>query len=359
MKTSSLVVIAQNFLQNSVIEQIKPFGNGHINDTYLVSLKNEKEEYILQKINTTIFLDAEGLAKNHLLIQNHLKKEKKGAIELAEIIPDNIGNYIFRTKENEAWRMTSRIKEAYSIDLVNHNWQAIEAGRAYGWFINALEAIDASQLSEAIPNFHKLSFRIWQLDQAIQQNKAGRKQSVAPLIQFYKEREKQLMEIEELVETGEIPLRTTHNDTKINNVLFRNEKAVAVIDLDTVGPGIIFYDFGDALRTIANSANEDEEELSLVKLNIEAYRNFSKGFLPQVKKVLATKEKESLHLAPVLMTYIMGIRFLADYLNGDTYYKIKYPEHNLVRSKVQMHLIREFEANKNELVAIIQEYIHD
>lgn len=358
MKTSSLVVIAQNFLQNSVIEQIKPFGNGHINDTYLVSLKNEKEEYILQKINTTIFLDAEGLAKNHLLIQNHLKKEKKGAIELAEIIPDNIGNYIFRTKENEAWRMTSRIKEAYSIDLVNHNWQAIEAGRAYGWFINALEAIDASQLSEAIPNFHKLSFRIWQLDQAIEQNKAGRKQSVAPLIQFYKEREKQLMEIEELVETGEIPLRTTHNDTKINNVLFRNEKAVAVIDLDTVGPGIIFYDFGDALRTIANSANEDEEELSLVKLNIEAYRNFSKGFLPQVKKVLATKEKESLHLAPVLMTYIMGIRFLADYLNGDTYYKIKYPEHNLVRSKVQMHLIREFEANKNELVAIIQEYIH-
>ncbi|MDF1548960.1 MAG: aminoglycoside phosphotransferase family protein [Bacteroidales bacterium] len=359
MKTSSLVVIAQNFLQNSVIEQIKPFGNGHINDTYLVSLKNEKEEYILQKINTTIFLDAEGLAKNHLLIQNHLKKEKKGAIELAEIIPDTIGNYIFRTKENEAWRMTSRIKEAYSIDLVEHNWQATEAGRAYGWFINALEGIDTSKLSEAIPNFHKLSFRIDQLNQAIDENRAKRKEDVSDLLDFYKKREKQLVEIEEHVENKEIPIRITHNDTKINNVLFRNTKAAAVIDLDTVGPGIIFYDFGDALRTIANKANEDEKDISLVKINLDAYSNFSKGFLPQVKKVLSAKEKELIHLAPILMTYIMGIRFLADYLNGDIYYKIKYPEHNLVRTKVQMQLISEFEANKNELITIIHQYIHD
>lgn len=346
--------IAEQFLPDSAIKEIKAFGNGHINDTFLVSLSDNEEEYILQKINTNVFKDADLLASNHLEVLRQVEKSEKTAFEIAAIFPTKEGDYIYKSITDEAWRLTSCIKNAYSIDLVEYLWQPFEAGKAYGWFINAMEGIDVSKFGEAIPNFHKLSFRIWQLNEAIDKNAAKRKESVTGLLRFYIDREKQLSVIDELVASGEIPLRVTHNDTKINNVLFSNEKAVAVIDLDTVGPGIILYDFGDALRTLANTANEDEKDLSKVNLNIKSYRKFAEGYLPQVKNVLSEKEKEYLQQAPILMTYIMGIRFLADYLNGDVYYKTKYPEHNLVRSKVQMELIKKFENNNEDLKKIIE-----
>ncbi|MDZ4059159.1 MAG: phosphotransferase, partial [Bacteroidales bacterium] len=162
--------------------------------------------------------------------------------------------------------------------------------------------------------------------------------------------------IETLTNEGKIPLRVVHNDTKINNLLFRDKKAVAVIDLDTVGPGILYYDYGDALRTSACTAKEDEKNLDLVRFNIEAFKAFSNGYLPQVKSILSNEEREWFYLAPVLLTYIMGIRFLTDYLNGDKYYKISYPGHNLDRSRVQMTLIRsmeEFETNMKSIIDIL------
>ncbi len=198
-----------------------------------------------------------------------------------------------------------------------------------------------------------MSFRLKQLHDAISNDVVNRVDNVIEIVEFFIAREKPLLHIETLVDKGEIPLHIVHNDTKINNLLFKNNKVAAVIDLDTVGPGILFYDYGDALRTTGNSAKEDEKELGKVAFNMEAFDAFTKGYMSWVKDFVTTKEKELFYLAPVLMTYIIGIRFFTDYLNGDTYFKTAYAEHNLDRCKVQKALIESMENNQQAMKDII------
>ncbi len=333
--------------------QVSPFGQGHINDTYKLSLGKDAQEYILQRINTKVFHDPESIAQTHLKIQALMGDETEIPC-IARLIPDAQGNNIVYDSHGGAWRLTSFIKDSYSVDVVLYPWQAYQAGIGYGWFVNHCSSLNPAALREAIPNFHNLSFRLHQLDDAIKEDRAERKASVADILSFFQQRRETLLGIEALTKSGHIPIRVVHNDTKINNLLFANDKAVAVIDLDTAGPGILYYDYGDALRTSANAALEDEPDTTLVGFNLDLFAWFTKGYLQQTGHLITKSEMEYLHLAPVLMTYIMGIRFLADYLNGDVYYKIHRPDHNLIRCLVQQHLIMDMERKSEDMQSLIK-----
>ncbi len=349
--------VVKIFFPYSIVAEAKPFGNGHINNTYKIDLKGEKASYILQRINTDVFSDPIGIAETHTQLGEALFKGEP-AITIARLIPTAMGRKLHIDAEGGVWRMTSFIDNSFSIDVVKEEWQAFEAGNAFGWFARACNKLDAASFKESIKDFHRLSFRIQQLNEAIAGDKAGRLNNIKEVVQFYKDREEELSKIEHLVDANKIPLRVVHNDTKINNLLFRNKNAVAVIDLDTVGPGILYYDYGDALRSGANTAEEDEKDLSKVNFNMEAFAAFTKGYIGQVKTILSNEEEELFYQAPFLMTYIMGIRFLADYLNGDTYYKTAYPDHNLVRSLVQKKLIESMEMHQEKMKEVINDAIN-
>lgn len=333
--------------------EVKLYGHGHINDTYKVFVPDMPQSFILQRINTKVFQDPGGIIETHLKLQKSIRNESN-PITIAELIPNSKGDFLTIDSDHNAWRLTTFIKDSFTIDVVDKDWQAFEAGKGYGWFANVCSKFEPSQFKEAIKDFHKLSFRINQLNEAIEQNRAGRLDSVKDLVLFYREREKLMNSIELLVAEGKIPTRVVHNDTKINNILFKGEKATAIIDLDTVGPGILFYDYGDALRTSASTAEEDEKDLNKVDFNLISFDAFTKGYLSQVKSIVTTEELDNFYLAPRLMTYIMGIRFLTDYLNGDTYYKTSYSNHNLDRSNVQRKLIESMENKEVEIKDLIR-----
>ena len=340
--------IIKQFFPNDHVVDIKPFGNGHINTTYKLELESTGACYILQKINTDVFKDPHGIAETHERLQDQVAWDQH-FIEIARLIHTFDGNPLYVDADGGVWRMTSFVEDSHTIDVVEETWQATEAGRAFGCFAFVCNALNVQEFKESITDFHRLSFRIRQLDDAIAANAAGRYDKVKHIVDFFKDRERQMSYIEQLVDRGEIPLRVVHNDTKINNLLFRGNKAVAVIDLDTVGPGILYYDYGDALRTSANTAEEDEKDLSRVSFNMDAFAAFTEGYMKQVSPILSAHEEKFFYMAPFLMTYIMGIRFLADYLNGDVYYKIAHADHNIDRCKVQKKLIESMEQNEEKM----------
>jgi len=344
--------IVKKFFPYHLIIRIQAFGNGHINDTYKVELRSEAGSYILQRINTNVFPEPQILVDNHLQLQKQLQ-HRGHSLCIANLIPTMVGEYLNKDEKGNYWRMMSFIPNSYSIDTVNENWQALEAGKGFGWFAKVCSNQNTSLFKEAIPNFHSLSFRIGQFNKAINENILGRLDLVTELIEFYKKREASLLSIEGLIIQGVIPQRVLHNDTKINNLLFRDNKVIAVVDLDTLGPGNILYDYGDALRSCANTAAEDEKDLNRVEFNINTFRCFTQGYLSQTRTILTNQEEKNLYLAPTLMTYIMGIRFLTDYLNGDIYYKTAYTHHNLVRSQVHRKLLEDIEFNEEKIKSII------
>jgi len=349
--------IVSQFFPNAIVKSINIFGNGHINSTYKVEFKECEQEYILQKLNTNVFTQPYNLVENHLKIQEYLH-QKNQDIEIPKLIKATSDSFLYKDDKGSVWRMMNFIKDSYSVEVVESKNQAHEAGKGFGWFLLSCSELNSSEFHEAIKDFHKLSFRLNQFNKAIKLDKANRCALVQDIIEFYQNRASTLLQIEDLINADEIPVRVVHNDTKINNLLFRNDKTIAVIDLDTVGPGVVFNDYGDALRTITNTSSEDEKEIDLVKFNVDAFEAFSKGYLQQIKSILVPKEKELLYKSPILMTYIMGIRFLTDYLNGDIYYKTKYQEHNLVRSKVQKRLIEQMEIEENKMIEIINIHIN-
>lgn len=347
-----MITIVNKFFPHSTVAGIEPFGKGHINDTYKIDLHQENKSYILQRINTNVFKDPFSIAETHVKIQNIVSTGRE-PFTIAELIPTADGKKMYADPETGVWRMTSYIGNSYTVDVVEHPWQACEAGKAFGWFVTICTALDPDECKESIRDFHRLSFRLRQLREAVSENRVNRLTNAKELIDFYRMREDDLLVIETLVNRGKIPLRVVHNDTKINNVLFRDDKAAAVIDLDTVGPGILYYDYGDAVRTIATTAGEDEPDLKKVSFHIDAFKAFTEGYLEQVSTIINVAERELFHKAPFLMTYLMGIRFLTDYLNGDVYYKTDFSEHNIVRSRVQKKLIESMEQHVDVMKKII------
>ena len=233
-----------------------------------------------------------------------------------------------------------------------------DAGRAFGTFVRNLSGFPAEELYEVIANFHNTESRFSDFKKALENNYENRKDNVKEEIEFVLSREKYTSKVVSKLKSGEIPLRVTHNDTKLNNVLMDvdTNRAVCVIDLDTIMPGSLLYDFGDAIRSGCNTGLEDEKDLSKVSFDIDLFESFSKGFLEGIGDNITKEEMELLPFAGILMTYECGMRFLGDYLNGDVYFKTQYPEHNLVRCRTQFKLVRDMEERLGEMSEIVSRY---
>lgn len=344
----------EEILRNFKIEaDISSYGNGHINDTYIV--ENEPK-YILQKINTNVFKNPDEVMENILEVTSHLRKKIKAEggdpdRETLTVIKTIDDNCYYKLSDDAYFRLYKFIDNAVSYDIVDSPDKLYSAGYAFGKFQNMLSDFPADKLFETIKDFHNTVNRFENLKQAIKEDKMGRLSSVKDEIEFALKREYFCDKVISKMAEGKIPSRVTHNDTKLNNVMLDKDtgEGVCVIDLDTVMPGSLLYDYGDALRFGANSAAEDERDLSKVWFKEDMFKAFSKGFLTPLSNTLTDEEFNLLPFSIKLMTYECGIRFLTDYLNGDTYFKIHYEDQNLARTRTQFKLIADFESKENKL----------
>ena len=354
---TELYRICDHFLPGIRVKKVVPYGSGHINDTFKVETGNEN--YLLQRINHEVFKNVEGLTENIAKVTRHLRDKamnENSRVKVLTPVKTQFGSFTFSDGSGNYWRMFRFIENSISYDRVERADLAMEGGKAYGWFLLMLDDFPADQLVETIPRFHDIRFRLDNFYNAVKNDNAGRAGEVKKEIDFAEQRADDMKKIYLLGEENRLPVRVTHNDTKINNVLFNDrDKGICIIDLDTVMPGYVHFDFGDAIRTFTNTADEDEQQLSKVSMNIEYFKAFSTGFLSQMKNVLNAEEKETLAFSAKLMTYIIGLRFLTDYLEGDTYYKTNYPEHNLVRAKVQFKLLESMEEHYGEMKRVIKD----
>jgi Ser/Thr protein kinase RdoA (MazF antagonist) len=345
--------IISRFRIEGQVKHAFPFGSGHINDSYKV-MTNDKN-FLLQRINHNIFKDIPGLTNNITRITDHLRDRLTEENQQVLIpVRTNKGDYILKDEEDDYWRVFDFIEGSKSYDRVGNPEIACEGGRAYGQFLKMLDDFPVDTLIETIPRFHDIEFRLENFREAVLENIAGRAGEVQNEIDFANKRSDEMQLVSNLGKAGKLPLRVTHNDTKINNVLFdQDNKAICVIDLDTVMPGYVHFDFGDAIRTFTNTADEDEKDLTMVSMNINLFEAFAKGFLSETKNILKKEEIETLAFSARLMTYIIGLRFLTDYLQGDVYYKTRFPGHNLIRARVQFRLVESMEEQRVKMESII------
>lgn len=330
----------------------KPFGHGHINDTYLVSTPVDVPDFILQRKNHLIFKDVPGMMNNIVLATSHIRKKllATGETEIDRkvmtYIQDAAGNYFVNDGEGNYWTLFQFVRDSHGIEEVTNPEQAFSAGKAFGHFQMQLSDLPGSLLIETIPNFHNGKFRLKQFTDAIEADAAGRVAEMKTVIEKLLARAEEMTRLQEWLDKGEIPLRITHNDTKINNVLYdQDDNILCIIDLDTVMPGTALFDFGDAIRTLGNTATEDEPDLSKIGFNREYYQAFAEGYLSESSQFLTSRERENLAFSCQYMVWEQSIRFLTDYLNGDTYYKIAYPEHNKVRALAQVRYLDVMDEN--------------
>lgn len=340
--------------------------NGHINSTYkLIFEENGKvKKYVLQLINTAVFKDPHKLMSNIVAVTSHIsKKNKELNIPWADrgtltFIPCTDGKYYYIDEADNCWRVYGYIDDVYTCNALDSAEVFENAGVAFGEFQNILADFDGASLFETIENFHNTASRFNDLKKAIEDNKSGRLDTVREEIEFALAREADTHVLVDMIAEGKLPLRVTHNDTKLNNILFDNisDKGICIIDLDTVMPGLSLYDFGDSIRFGANTAAEDEKDVSKVSLSLELYEAYVKGYLSSAQNALTDLEKELLPFGAKLMTYECGIRFLMDYLNGDVYFHTDYPEHNLVRCHTQFALVADMEKKMDEMLEITKKY---
>lgn len=338
---------------------LRPYGDGHINHTYLTTSK----QYILQRINTKIFTNPHELMENIYKVTEHLRGKILAAggnpdRETLTIIPTITGDKYYRAEDGECYRVYKFISDSVCYSLATPEI-LYNAAKSFGKFQNMLNDFPAEQLFETIPNFHNTRERFSQLLTAIKENRSGRLKFVEDEVNYALSQEYMVDEITNAINDKSVPLRVTHNDTKTNNVLFDKEtgNGLCVIDLDTVMPGSLLYDYGDALRFGGATAAEDEKNLNLVWFDMTSYRQFTKGYLEEMLPVMTKKEIELLPLSVRMMTYECGIRFLADYLNGDTYFKTSREEHNLDRARTQFKLCRDMEKKDEEMTSVVTECI--
>ncbi len=356
-----IVSLVSKFKIDTEIASIKPFGSGHINDTYRITNSDPNgPDYLLQRINHHVFRDVPLLMNNLLLVLGHLKKK----LELIPgANPENETLTLVETRNNQAyfkdddgnfWRVFHFLKGTKCYDLVETEKQAFEGGKAFGRFQALLSDLDTSLVKDTIPNFHHIGSRLNKLQQTIDADAVGRVKLVLPEIDFIKLRTDKMSEILAMGKAGILPLRIIHNDTKFNNVLLdSDDNAQCVIDLDTVMPGYAAYDFGDSIRTIINTAAEDEPDLNKIGLNIPLFEAYAQGYLQEAIGFLTETGVDSLIKGVLLLPYIQAVRFLTDYLDGDHYFKIHTPHHNLQRAKAQLTLVKKLEKSQEELQQII------
>ncbi len=335
--------------------KVIPWGNGHINDTFRV-----EDKFILQRINTSVFKDYEGLMNNITLVTEFLQKElykNNGDIlrETMGVMPAVDGKKYYLCSNGNVYRVYIFVTDSLSLDAVQSADDLYSCGLGFGQFQKKLASFNAELLVETIPGFHNTLQRFEHFKEAIEKDVAGRKESVKDEIDFFLSRYDEIKMIFDIY--SKLPLRVTHNDTKLNNVLFDIEtrKPLCVIDLDTVMPGYPANDFGDAIRFGASTAAEDEQDLSKVHFDISLYEAFAKGFIEGCGDGLSMEEKLSFPYGAILMTFECGMRFLTDHLNGDTYFKVHRENHNLDRCRTHIQLVSEMEEALPKMTEIIKQ----
>lgn len=310
--------------------------SGHINYTFKV-----EPGYILQRINKKVFLKPEILSNNLRVASVYLKKTVPDYLFLNAIKAKSGDDLVF-DKDGYPWRLFPYIKDTVTINEVDNAAQAFEAAKAFGQLSKHLSAIAVDKFDETIPKFHNLAWRYSQFETALKNASNDRKEKSKKLIVGYKQFNPLVHEYTRLIQSNQLKLRITHNDTKINNVLFKHNsnEVICVIDLDTLMPGYFIYDLGDMMRTFVSPVSEEESDLSKVVVRKEIFQAIMDGYLSAMNEVLTTGEKEVMGLAGPIMTYMIGLRFLTDYLNSDTYYQISYPEQNFNRAANQLQLLK-------------------
>ena len=352
--------VFRRFRPESEIVSVQPHGSGHINHTFLVET-NGKRRYVLQRINTVIFRDTDKLMENIVNVTSYLQRKIKQAggdpeRETMTVVPTAEGAYYHTDAEGNDWRVYLYIEDLISLDSAENEDEFYESGLAFGRFQAQLSDYPADTLHETIPDFHNTPKRCADLENAVSEDICGRAESAAREIAFIRERKEEISVLTDMQKRGELPLRITHNDTKLNNVLLdaKTHKAVCVVDLDTIMPGLCAYDFGDAIRFGANTAAEDEPDTDKVSLSLELYGAYARGFLQGCGGRLTPKEIKMLPMGAKIITLEQGMRFLTDYLRGDTYYHVVRDRQNLDRCRTQLALVADMETKWEKMVDKVQ-----
>jgi len=352
-------IISQFAIPNKVGEP-KPLKTGWINESFtLRATEAGGPSYFLQRINHHIFTNVDGLQSNIKKVTEHISKKLQaaGATDIdrrvLKLIPTKDGKLYYKTPEGDYWRMYALIDNARSQEKVTRE-SAYLAGRAFGEFQCQLSDLPFNELCESIPNFHNIEFRLHQLDDAIRDDKAGRLSKCGDIVSRINSRREDMCLAERLFREGKLQKRINHCDTKVNNMMFDLEgNPLCIVDLDTVMPGFVLSDFGDFMRTAANTGEEDDKNLDNIKVNMPIFEAYTRGYLEKAT-FLTPLEKELLPYGCRLLSYMQAVRFFTDYLNGDTYYKIQYPEHNYIRTLAQLRLLEEQEKAAPEMEQIIK-----
>jgi Ser/Thr protein kinase RdoA (MazF antagonist) len=347
--------IIPRFAVPGVLVKSERFGSGLINDTYLCRFDDNgvERKYILQRINTAVFRHPDQVMENVATVTSHIvnRLRDKGVADPAAVTPALIGT---RTGEicyvddgGRYWRMFHFIESGEVFDRVQDRKHAYEVGRGLGAFQALLSDLSPDGLHDTLPGFHITPVYLDELDRAVKADRALRTAAAAPECRFVERRRSLATVLTARIESGDIPVRVVHNDPKVNNIMIHREtrEALCMLDLDTVKPGIVHFDFGDCVRSTANPAGEDAPDLDAVFFDVSLYEAVANGYLSETRAFLKQQEIDLLPKSVEVITFELGIRFLADYLRGDTYFKIKYPDHNLHRARVQFRLLERMEAS--------------
>lgn len=357
--------ILSNFAINGEFVSCEPYGSGLINRTY-VAVYNEggkRVRYIVQRINTNLFKNVDGLMNNIKIVTEFNRAEivKRGGDpnrESLTLVPTENGGTYFRTEEGDCYRVYVFIENAKGYDVVEKPEHFYESAVAFGKFAMLLDRFDSSKLFEVLPDFHNTVKRFDNFKKSLEADKFNRAKDVKKEIEFALNREKITHTIVDLLASGKMPSRVTHNDTKLNNVLIdtRTDKAVSVIDLDTMMPGSICYDFGDSIRFGCNPCLEDTPETEKVIFNMPLFETYTKGYLSVFGDTITDIERKNLPMGAILMTYECGIRFLTDYLDGDVYFRKTREGQNIDRTRSQFKLVSDMEKRYDEMLSAVEKY---
>lgn len=358
--------VAARFRTKGAAAEHAPYGNGHINDTFLVvcgTQEGERRRYILQKMNHSIFKMPQQLMENVVNVTEYLREmiARRGGDpdrETLNVVKTKDGSNYYLDDEGNYWRMFLFVEQTVCLEKVESAKDFYDSAVAFGNFQKMLSDYPAQTLYETIPNFHNTPSRFSDFQRAVQEDRMGRAAQAKEEIAFALAREADTRVPTDMLKAGELPLRVTHNDTKLNNILFDadTKKAICIIDLDTVMPGLSHYDFGDSIRFGASTGAEDEKDLDKIEMDLSLFEAFTKGYLEGCGGSLTEKEIEMLPMGAKLMTYECGIRFLADFLEGDTYFKIHRDGHNLDRARTQFKLVKDMEDKWADMAAIVEKY---
>ena len=358
--------VAAQFQKEGGAVEHAPYGNGHINDTFLVVCETgegRRKRYILQRMNRSIFKMPQQLMENVVNVTEYLRGmiARRGGDpdrETLNVVKTKDGSNYYLDGQGDYWRMFLFVEQTVCLEKVESAKDFYDSAVAFGNFQKMLSDYPAQTLHETIPNFHNTPSRFSDFRRAVREDKMGRAAQAKEEIEFALAREKDTRVLTDMLKAGELPLRVTHNDTKLNNILFDadTKKAICIIDLDAVMPGLSHYDFGDSIRFGASTGAEDEKDLDKIEMDLSLFEAFTKGYLEGCGGSLTEKEIEMLPMGAKLMTYECGIRFLADFLEGDTYFKIHRDGHNLDRARTQFKLVKDMEDKWADMAAIVEKY---